>query len=117
MLSIVLFNKEFPYIKETTARFRSAVPGLQGLACYDYINGYIYLFPSNCKSLEIGSICIEAAFEHPTEIEVMNNEVDSFKASLDENEWLLSEDMIGQLKEIIYKRLKHEQSINNGNKN
>lgn len=97
-------NKEFPYIKETTARFRSSVPGLQGMACYDYINGYIYLFPSDCKTLDIGAICIEAAFEHPTEIEVANGETDSFKAMLDENEWLLSEDMIGQLKELIYKR-------------
>lgn len=97
-------SKEFPYIKETTARFRSAVPGLQGVTCYDYINEYIYLFPSNCKSLDIGAICIEAAFEHPTEIQIANKDVDEYKAMLDQNEWLLSEDMIGQLKEIIYKR-------------
>lgn len=97
-------SKEFPYIKETTARFRRAVPGLQGLTCYDYINGYIYLFPSDCKSLDIGAICIESAFERPTEIQVKNGEVDSYDAFMDNNEWLLSEDMIGQLKEIIYKR-------------
>lgn len=97
-------SKEFPYIKETTARFRSAVPGLQGVTCYDYINEYIYLFPSNCKGLDIGTICIEAAFEHPTEIQIANKDVDEYKAMLDQNEWLLSEDMIGQLKEIIYKR-------------
>lgn len=97
-------SKEFPFIKETTARFRSAVPGLKGLACYDYINGYIYLFPSSCKPIEVGKICIESAFEHPTEIQVKNGEVDSFDVLMDDNEWLLSEDMIGQLKEIIYKR-------------
>lgn len=98
------YNKEFPFIKETTARFRSAVPGLQGLACYDYINGYIYLFPSSTKTLDIDTICIESAFEHPTEIEEINGEVDEYELMNDENEWLLSEDMIGQLKEIIYKR-------------
>lgn len=97
-------SKEFPYIKETSARFRSAVPGLKGLACYDYINGYIYLFPSNNKAIEINTICIEGAFEHPNEIEVANSETSSFDVMMDENEWLLSEDMIGQIKEIIYKR-------------
>lgn len=97
-------SKEFPYIKETSARFRGAVPGLQGLTCYDYINGYIYLFPSNCKSFDLNTICIEGAFEHPTQIEVANGETSSWDALMDNNEWLLSEDMIGQIKEIIYKR-------------
>ena len=97
-------SKEFPYIKETSARFRSSVPGLTGLTCYDYINGYIYLFPSNNKSIEINIICIEGAFEHPNEIEIANGETSSFDVMMDENEWLLSEDMIGQIKEIIYKR-------------
>ena len=91
-------------IKETSARFRSSVPGLKGLTCYDYINGYIYLFPSNNKAIEINTICIEGAFEHPNEIEVANGETNSFNVMMDENEWLLSEDMIGQIKEIIYKR-------------
>ena len=97
-------NKEFPYIKETSARFRSSVPGLKGLICYDYINGYIYLFPSNNKPIDIGKICIEGAFEYPNEIEIANGETSSFNVMMDENEWLLSEDMIGQIKEIIYKR-------------
>lgn len=97
-------SKEFPYIKETTARFRHFVPGLGGVTCYDYINGYIYLFPSNCKPIDINSICIEGAFEHPTEIELTNGEISELDAIMDNNEFLLSEDMIGQIKEIIYKR-------------
>lgn len=97
-------NKEFPFIKETSARFRKAVPGLQGLTCYDYINGYIYLFPSNCKSFNLGKICIEGAFEHPTEVQLLSGDVDEWDAANDDNEWLFSEDMVGQLKEIIYKR-------------
>lgn len=97
-------NKEFPFIKETTARFRGAVPGLKGMICYDYINEYIYLFPTNCKELDISKICIEAAFEHPNEILLNNKDVNSMDVMMDENEWLLSEDMIGQIKEIIYKR-------------
>lgn len=97
-------SKEFPFIKETSARFRSYVPGLCGMPCYDYINGYIYIFPSDNNSFNLQQIIIESAFEHPTEIQIANNEVDEMDVMLDENEWLLSEDMIGQIKEIIYKR-------------
>ena len=97
-------SREFPFIKETSARFRSYVPGLCGMPCYDYINGYIYIFPSDNNSFNLQQIIIESAFEHPTEIQIANNEVDGMDAMLDENEWLLSEDMIGQIKEIIYKR-------------
>lgn len=97
-------SREFPFIKETTARFRSNLPGMCGMPCYDYINGYLYIFPANNYSFELGAIIIEGAFEHPNEIEVANNEVDSMDLMLDENEWLLSEDMIGQIKDIIYKR-------------
>ena len=97
-------SKEFPFIKETSARFRSYVPGLCGMPCYDYINGYIYIFPSDNNAFNLQQIIIESAFEHPTEIQIANNEVDGMDVMLDENEWLLSEDMIGQIKEIIYKR-------------
>jgi hypothetical protein len=98
-------SKEFPFIKETSARFREAVPGLGGLGCYDYINGYIYLFPAGDKAITLNTVCIEAIFENPTAIQVANGEVkDDLSTALDENEWLLSEDMIGQIKDIIYKR-------------
>ena len=97
-------NKEFPYIKETSARFRSAVPGLCGMPCYDYINEYIYIFPVDEKPFELDKIVIESAFEHPNEIALINGTETPESTWLDENEYLLSEDMIGQLKEIIYKR-------------
>lgn len=92
-----------PFIKEASARFRSNVPGLCGMPCYDYINGYIYIFPSN-KSFDLGKIVIESAFEFPNEIQLANGEIDGMSEMMDNNEYLLSEDMIGQLKEIIYKR-------------
>lgn len=97
-------NRVFPYIKEGNARFRSALPGLCAMPCYDYINGYIYLFPPENKTIGINSIIIESAFEHPTEIQIEQGEVDAMEAFDDNNEWLLSEDMIGQIKEIILKR-------------
>ena len=97
-------NREFPYIKETSARFRSAVPGLCGMPCYDYINEFIYLFPVDGKPINIDKLIIESAFEHPNEIALINGTETPESTWLDENEYLLSEDMIGQLKEIIYKR-------------
>ena len=97
-------NREFPFIKETSARFRSAVPGLCGLPCYDYVNGFIYIFPAEGRSIDINAIVIESAFEHPTLIDVKNGVVDEWDAFNDDNEWVLSEDMIGQIKDIIYKR-------------
>ena len=97
-------SREFPFIKETSARFRSSVPGLCGMPCYDYINGYIYIFPTDNRAFELEKIVIESAFEHPTEIQIANKEIDSMNVLMEENEFLLSEDMIGQIKDIIYKR-------------
>lgn len=97
-------NREFPFIKETSARFRSAVPGLCAMPCYDYINGFIYLFPVDNKPIMLNKIIIESAFEHPTMIEIDNGLVSDEQIFDESNEWLLSEDMIGQIKEIILKR-------------
>ena len=97
-------NREFPFIKETSARFRSSVPGLCGMPCYDYINEYIYIFPVEGKSFDLNAIVIESAFEHPNEVSLLNGTLAPEDMWLDENEYLLSEDMIGQIKEIIYSR-------------
>lgn len=97
-------NREIPFVKETTARFIKAVPGLCGNISYDYINGYIYVFPSNDKQIPFNKIIIESAFEHPNEIDLANGITDELSILVDENEYLLSEDMIGQIKELVYKR-------------
>lgn len=97
-------NREIPFIKETTARFTKHLPGMCRLPRYDYINGYIYIFPIEGEPIGFGKIIIESSFEHPKPIEIDNGIVTELDAELGDNEWLLSEDMIGQLKEIIYKR-------------
>ena len=97
-------SREFPFIKETSARFRGSVPGLCGMPSYDYINGYIYIFPTDNYTFVLNKIIIESAFEHRNIIEDLNGEVDGMNLLMDNNEWLLSEDMIGQIKDIIYKR-------------
>lgn len=97
-------NREIPFVKETTVRFIKSVPGLCGNISYDYINGYIYVFPSNDKQIPFNKIVIESAFEHPNEIDLANGITDELSVLVDENEYLLSEDMIGQIKELVYKR-------------
>lgn len=98
-------NREIPFIKETVARFRGSLPGMCGAISYDYINDYIYIYPaSNNKALTLGAIVIESAFEHPNQIILDNGDADELDVALDDNEWVLSEDMIGQIKEIVYKR-------------
>lgn len=100
-------NKEIPFIKETSARFRRYVPGLTSMPCYDYINGYIYIFPADNKPFALQKIVIEGAFENPREIEIGNKEVGTSPIdmlNIDDNEWVISEDMLGQIKDIIYKR-------------
>ena len=97
-------NREFPYIKETTARFRNSVPGLCGSISYDYINEYLYLYPPRRGTLELNQIVIESAFEHPNEISLGNGEITTDNLIYDDNEYLIPEDMYGQIKDIIYKR-------------
>ena len=98
-------NREIPFIKETVARFRGSLPGMCGAISYDYINDYIYIYPaSNNKALNLGAIVIESAFEHPNQIILENGYANELDVALDDNEWILSEDMVGQIKEIIYKR-------------
>ena len=97
-------NREFPYIKETTARFRNSVPGLCGAISYDYINEYLYLYPPRRGTFELNQIVIESAFEHPNEISLDNGEITTDNLIYDDNEYLIPEDMYGQIKDIIYKR-------------
>lgn len=97
-------NKIIPFIKEGSARFRDYLPGMCSTSCYDYINGYIYIFPPTNRTFDAGKICIESAFEHPNIIEIENGEIDSIDAEIGDNEWLIPEDMIGNIKDIIYKR-------------
>ena len=52
----------------------------------------------------LGTIVIESDFEYPNQIILENGDANELDVALDDNEWVLSEDMVGQIKEIIYKR-------------
>lgn len=98
-------NITFPFVKETNARFASNLPGMCGLPQYDYINDYIYIFNVDGKFHSLNQIIIESPFEHPSIVDRLNGNAGELDALYeDDNEWFLPEDMIGQIKDIIFKR-------------
>ena len=104
---------EIPFAKEASAKFYHYLAGMCNLPVYDYINGYIYFFSNNKDWFQnIGSIIIESPFEIPylvpTETvekakDVNYDPIDD-EAKYDDDEFLIPEDMIGTLKEIVFKR-------------
>ena len=64
----------------------------------------MYLYPPRRGTLELNQIVIESSFEHPNEISLGNGEITTDNLIYDDNEYLIPEDMYGQIKDIIYKR-------------
>ena len=78
------------------------------LATYDYINGYIYicLSPSN-DIVNLKNIVIESVFEYPhiIETETLAGKKTSNEFTIDDDEFLLPEDLVGAVKDMVYQRL------------
>lgn len=108
--------QEIAFVKEASARFYSSLTGFCNMPTYDYINEYIYIFSSNDRFNQLGAIVIESPFEAPhlvpeETIESIHKKMydPQFDRIDDETEWdddefLLPEDMIGNIKDIIFKR-------------
>ena len=91
---------EIPFAKEAVSDFYSYLPGMPCIPTYDYINGYLYLNATkNQEYSNLGSIIIEGVFEYPFEITEEHIE-DNFNYS-DDDEFLISEDMIGSIKKLV----------------
>jgi hypothetical protein len=99
---------EIPFAKEASARFNNFLPGMCNLATYDYINEYIYirLSPSN-DIVNLKNIVIESVFEYPhiIEIETLAGKKISNEFTIDDDEFLLPEDLVGAVKDMVYQRL------------
>ena len=53
----------------------------------------------------LNQIIIESPFEHPSIVDRLNGNAGEYPSLFeDDNEWFLPEDMIGQIKDIIFKR-------------
>ena len=91
---------EIPFVKEASSKFYDNLPGMCHTVSYDYINDYIYI---NIKEDPLfnglGSIVIESVFEKPEliPIETYDNGITNIS---DDNEYLIPEDMINNLKKL-----------------
>ena len=100
-------NIVLPLVSESSVRFRNEVPGFGGIPAYDYINEHIYIFPVGTSLVDnLDKVCIEAAFEAPLEVKALVDPdgSESYLFDADDDEYFLPEDMVGTIKDIIYKR-------------
>lgn len=94
---------EIPFAKEASSRFYANLPGICTPATYDYINEYIYINAAKDNAFsQLGSIIIESVFEYPQIIPVETEDKEFDLNSVDDNdEFLLPEDMIGNIKKLV----------------
>lgn len=101
------------FVREHTTQFYNNLPGFCSTPTYDYINGYIYLAAGKNSFINnLGSIIVESVFQYPqiTPIETIDGvksvqdvTIDD-EIAFDDDEFLLPEDMIGPIKDVIFKR-------------
>lgn len=94
---------EIAFVKEASAKFYNSLPGMCPVITYDYINEYIYVNIQKGSVLNnLDAIVIESIFEYPhiIETETVEGKLD-INAIDDNDEFLLPEDMIDGIKQIV----------------
>ena len=94
---------EIAFVKEASAKFYNSLPGMCPVITYDYINEYIYINIQKGSVLNnLGAIVIESIFEYPhiIETETVEGKLD-INAIDDNDEFLLPEDMIDAIKQLV----------------
>lgn len=94
---------EIAFVKEASAKFYNSLPGMCPVITYDYINEYIYVNIQKDSVLNnLDAIVIESIFEYPhiIETETVEGKLD-INAIDDNDEFLLPEDMIDGIKQIV----------------
>lgn len=94
---------EIPFVKEASSKFYKHLPGMCHGVTYDYINEYVYINTTSESVISsIGSIIIESVFEYPHLIETETKDgVLDIDLVSDNDEFLLPEDMIGDIKKLV----------------
>lgn len=91
---------EVPYIKAASQKYYNVLPGFCPAIMYDYINQYLYINANNSPELRnLGSIIVEAPFENPFEID--EEHIEGVYNYSDDDEFMISEDMIGNIKKLV----------------
>lgn len=97
---------EIAHVKQASGQFYKNLPGMCAMPVYDLINYYLYINYTNTRIdlAQINQVVIEAPFEYPHLVPEETTE-GQIEVPVDDNdEFLLPEDMIPQLKELILKR-------------
>ena len=94
---------EIAFVKEASSKFYAHLPGMCPIITYDYINEYIYINTINEDTFsQLGSIIIESVFEYPHLIPTETVDEQFNIDNIDDNdEFLLPEDMIGNIKKLV----------------
>lgn len=91
---------EIAFVKEASSKFYKHLPGFCRNVTYDYINQYIYINTINDYDFaNLGAIIVESPFEYP--IEINEEHVDGNYNYSDDDEFMISEDMIYDLKRLV----------------
>ena len=91
---------EVPYIKSASQKYYNVLPGFCPAIMYDYINQYLYINVIDSPEFKsLGSIVIEAPFENP--FEISEEHVEGTIDYSDDDEFMISEDMINNIKKLV----------------
>ncbi len=91
---------EIAFVKEASSKFYKHLPGFCRNVTYDYINQYIYINTINDADFKnLSSIIVESPFEYP--IEITEEHIDGNYNYDDDDEFMISEDMIYDLKKLV----------------
>lgn len=91
---------EIPYIKAASQKYYNVLPGFCPAIMYDYINQYLYINAIDSPEFKlIGSVTIEAPFENP--FEISEDHVEGLTTYSDDDEFMISEDMINNIKKLV----------------
>ncbi|MBP3201273.1 MAG: hypothetical protein J6M39_06460 [Lachnospiraceae bacterium] len=91
---------EIPYVKTASQKFYKVLPGFCPSLEYDYINQYLYINLQNSPELiQLGAVIVEAPFENP--FEISEEHVEGVNNYSDDDEFMIAEDMIGNIKKLV----------------
>ena len=91
---------EIAFVKEASSKFYKHLPGFCRNVTYDYINQYIYINTINDADFKnLNSIIVESPFEYP--IEITEEYIDGNYNYDDDDEFMISEDIIYDLKKLV----------------
>lgn len=98
----MIFPIEIAFVKEASAKYYASLLGMCPAVTYDYINEYIYINTGNNSDFaNLGAIIVESVFEYPHIIETETVDGKLNVDDIDDDEFLLPEDMIGSVKKLV----------------